>query len=470
MSILISAPIRTGKTLYVIKKIFEELNKGRQVFTNIVGINIDGVISVNSTIDDPYDWRNLPNGCVVVWDEAHEHPAFSEQDLLKNFRIDTTNYDLQKEEINKQETSVTHKKQQIEEVEKRYKRELERRKEEIRDIGRALLLHGHFGIEIYFITQRVTKLNVDVLASVTTHYVMRRKFGLDRAIIWEFGEAITTWSKSTASVALNKTIWAYPKYLYKFYKSSENHQVQKSFPAKYLVFLLLPIGLALYGLNNAKKTGFFGMFPKDELEVQSEVKQEKPIDQKIPIKTVTDPSQVDEELEKLQAESLGLTLGQYRDLKNPEARNQQLAQQQAEYNATQKIEYDHRNPYSAKIDNINYQATSLPKFSGCIKYNGKFTAFTEQGTKINDVDPNVCKRLINDNDRPYNYFQEKNNVVNQNYNSQNNTRSNQQDIQQVQMTREQQAKYYEYLENQNMAQNHTQENLQARTVNGANSL
>lgn len=211
------------------------------------------------------------------------------------------------------------------------------------------------------------------------------------------------------------------------------------------------------------------MFPKDELEVQSELKPEKPIDQKIPIKTVTDPSKVDEELEKLQAESLGLTLGQYRDLKNPEARNQQLAQQQAEYNATQKIQYDHRNPYSAKIDNINYQATSLPKFSGCIKYNGKFTAFTEQGTKINDVDPNVCKRLINDNDRPYNYFHE-NNVANQNYNSQNNIRSNQQDIQHVQMTREQQAKYNQYLENQNMAQNHTQENLQARTVNGANSL
>ena len=44
MSILISAPIRTGKTLYVMKCIFDELNKGRMVYTNIVGIKVDGVI------------------------------------------------------------------------------------------------------------------------------------------------------------------------------------------------------------------------------------------------------------------------------------------------------------------------------------------------------------------------------------------------------------------------------------------
>ena len=90
MSILISAPIRTGKTLYTMKLIFEYLNKGRQVYTNIVGIKVDGVISVASSINDPFDWRNLPNGSVLVWDEAHEHPAFSEQDLLKTFKIDNS--------------------------------------------------------------------------------------------------------------------------------------------------------------------------------------------------------------------------------------------------------------------------------------------------------------------------------------------------------------------------------------------
>ena len=72
---------------------FKELNKGRVVYTNIIDIKIPGVISVSSSVHQPFDWRDLPNGCVLVWDEAHEHPAFSEQDLLKDFTIDESSYD-----------------------------------------------------------------------------------------------------------------------------------------------------------------------------------------------------------------------------------------------------------------------------------------------------------------------------------------------------------------------------------------
>lgn len=44
-----------------------------------------------------------------------------------------------------------------------------------------------------------------------------------------------------------------------------------------------------------------------------------------------------------------------------------------------------------------------PVFSGCTKFNGKYYAYTQQGTKL-DVDPSVCQRVIDDNDRPFNYF------------------------------------------------------------------
>lgn len=110
MSILISAPIRTGKTLYVMKCIFDELNKGRMVYTNIVGIKVDGVISVASSIEQPFDWRDLPNGSVLVWDEAHEHPAFSSEDLLKEFKIDETEYNHQIDLINDLSITQTEKK------------------------------------------------------------------------------------------------------------------------------------------------------------------------------------------------------------------------------------------------------------------------------------------------------------------------------------------------------------------------
>lgn len=273
MSILISAPIRTGKTLKVIECIFQELNKGRLVYTNIIGIKIPGVFSVSSSINEPFDWRDLPNGSVLVWDEAHEHPAFSEKDLLKDFKIDETEYDSEIEEISSKNLAVTEKKRLIDLVEKRKKNALSFRKQQIRDIGEGLLLHGHFGIEIYFITQRPNKLNADLLASVTTHFVMRRKFGMDAAMIWEFGEAMTSWSKSTAEIALNKMLWRYPKHLYKFYTSSESHQVRKSFPAKYFAFLLLPIALFYYGFSSATETGFFGIFGKKEQTVEETTNQ-----------------------------------------------------------------------------------------------------------------------------------------------------------------------------------------------------
>lgn len=389
MSILVSAPIRTGKTLYLIKCIFEELNKGRQVYTNIVGIKIDGVISVASSIDDPFDWRSLPNGSVLVWDEAHEHPAFSEQDLLKTYRIDSTEYDKRKRLIDlDQGYTSTQKRQKIDEIEKEYKIALEKKKEEIRDIGRSLLLHGHFGIEIYFITQRVTKLNTDVLASVTTHFVMRRKFGADAAIIWEFGEAMTTWSKSTSQIALNKTLWRYPKYLYKFYTSSENHQVRKSFPAKYYAFGLLPVFMFGYGFLKAKDTGFFGLFGDKKEIVQ---------DNKTDINQQSDPLAVQQDInpdDKIVCTSENVHL-------------LECQQYATYYGKSQTVKYSVNDPYSSQSPSfvdIDVSDGNFPRISGCIKFDGKYHAIDQQGNKMPNVSQQACKRWIENGERPYNYY------------------------------------------------------------------
>ena len=97
---------------------------------------------------------------------------------------------------------------------------------------------------------------------------MRRKFGYDMATIFEYAEAKTTFSKHTAADALNRTFWRYPKHLYKFYVSSENHQVRKSFPLKYWLFALVPLILFFIGFSQSKQTGFFGLFGKDKQQVE----------------------------------------------------------------------------------------------------------------------------------------------------------------------------------------------------------
>jgi zona occludens toxin len=389
MSILISAPIRTGKTLYTVKCIFDELSKGRQVYTNIVGIKIDGVISVSSSIDKPFDWRDLPNGSVLVWDEAHEHPAFAEQDLLKTFRIDETPFHELIDKINSDTTlTIAEKKKRIERVEKAAKNELDRQKESIRDIGRSLLLHGHFGIEIYFITQRVNKLNPDVLASVTTHFVMRRKFGMDAAIIWEFGEAMATWSKSTSEIALNKRLWRYPKYLYKFYVSSENHQVRKSFPLKYFLFALVPLILFFIGFSQSKQTGFFGLFDK-----QKQVEQVN--------NTTTNKNTSQTEIDS----SNKPIICNYDNIHTPEC---QALQKQTNDNLNQEInqiQYFPNDPYLSTVpQRIELKADNFPRLSGCIKYNGKYYGIDQQGNKMPNISQESCKRWIENSERPFDYF------------------------------------------------------------------
>ena len=391
MSLLISAPIRTGKTLYTMKLIFEYLNKGRQVYTNIVGIKVDGVISVASSVGEPFDWRDLPNGSVLVWDEAHEHPAFSEQDLLKTFKIDETPFDELLEQLNSRDgITATQERQNIQKIEKAKKDALEKRKEEIRDIGRSLLLHGHFGIEIIFITQRPAKLNADVLASVTSHFIMRRKFGMDAAMIWEFGEAMTTWSRSTASYALNKTLWRYPKHLYKFYVSSENHQVRKSFPLKYLAFGLIPLALFYKGYDNAQQTGFFGVFKKDEpAQVQThQATHTQPNAQKPIVCT-------------------------YDNINTKECQELQQAKQQQLNNeiSANTVKYNLNDPYlsmnPARLD-LEIDPAQLPRLTGCIKYKNKYYDIDQQGNKMPNVKQEACRRWIEDGQRPYNYFAESN--------------------------------------------------------------
>ncbi|USA44940.1 zonular occludens toxin domain-containing protein [Acinetobacter sp. C26M] len=389
MSLLISAPIRTGKTLKAMELCYEYLNKSRQVYTNIIGIKIPGVISVSSDIGEPYDWRNLPNGSVLIWDEAHEHPAFSEQDLLKNYKIDETPFDHLLSVLNREPNITPAKiKENTATVEKRKKEALERKKEEIRDIGRALLMHGHHGIEIIFITQRPSKLNPDVLASVTTHFVMRRKFGMDAAIIWEFGEAMTSWSRSTAATALNKTLWRYPKHLYKFYVSSENHQVRKSFPLKYAAFGLVP--LAIFGLatKNSMDTGFFGFWGKKE---QQHVAQTQG----------TQPDTGD----KVICNQANAYLPQCKDLLD-RVKPQTLEQGDGiKTQITNVVYYNPNDPYATvtspvqQLNNVDF-----PRVSGCIKYAGKYHAIDQQGNLMPQVNQQVCKRWLEDGERPFDYF------------------------------------------------------------------
>ena len=101
---------------------------------------------------------------------------------------------------------------------------------------------------------------------------------------------------------------------------------------------------------------------------------------------------------------------------------------------------------------MNYQATTQPVFSGCIKYKGKYFAYTQQGTKLN-VSESDCRRLIDNGDRPFNYFAENKNLQQQQPEKLSNTQQNTEQ----KMTPQQYIKYLQYLEDNNQANNVIQE-------------
>lgn len=392
MAILITAPLGTGKTLYTIQLIFEYLNQGRPVYSNIVGLKIPGVIGVDSTAHHPFDWRDLPNDAVLFFDEAHEHPAYSERDLLKSLTIDE--YEQKLKQIDNLELTDTKKKALFAQTEKEYARALKRKKEDIIDIGLSMSMHRHFGQEIVLITQNPTKLNKDVLGNVTIHHVMRRKFGFEAANIWTFGEAMTTWGKSVADSALVKTYWRFPKHLYNFYVSSEKHNVKKYFPKKYYAYACIPLLIMYLGYHKARETGFFGLVPKGDTVKTEPVQPSTDMGYSAKIVELPEDDPKKHELEKLQAQNMGLTLEQYRDLKNPEKRNAEMALTQKQYDANNPFDYSYLQGSPVANQRV---------FSGCLNN----TPYDQQGSILTDAPKDLCKRVLA-GERPYNPYRQLN--------------------------------------------------------------
>ncbi len=372
MQTLISAPPRTGKSLYCMSLIDQLSRKhpNRRIYTNIIGMNYPGVLTINSTPENPFDWRDLPDASIVFFDEAHEHPAFSAQDLLGTARTDAE----------------------------------KKRKAEILDIGDSLTLHGHFGFDIYLITQNPKLLREQVRAACSVHYVMRRLWGLDVAMIYEFAEVQTYFANATRKQALSVKRFRYPKNLYKYYVSSNVHNIQKRVPLLYMSFFAIPVLIFAMGYSKASDTGFFGLFEKDKHAQQEKVPTDLP---QAEIATYTPEQQ--KEIDTKRAEFMGLTYDQYMDLQNPQAQDEKnLALNQ---NSTDQIvnTYNANNPF----DYSYMQAppvTSYQVFSGCM--NG--VAYDTQGTILHDAPKDLCKRVMK-GDRPFNPYKQPEQAVNYEY-------------------------------------------------------
>lgn len=113
-----------------------------------------------------------------------------------------------------------------------------------------LHIHRHLGVDFILITQHPQRISKSVRDLVGRHVHVRKLFGLNRAMLYEWDHCHNVGSLKDAV----KTMWAYPRDVFKLYTSAEIHTKQKAVIPKAL--FLLPVALvvvavgAYYGLRS----------------------------------------------------------------------------------------------------------------------------------------------------------------------------------------------------------------------------
>lgn len=420
----ISAPPGTGKSLKCVQIIEESLRKNpnRLIFSNIIGLNIPGVLPIISSANKPFDWRDYPDGSLVVYDEAHEHPAFAKTDLLKNLQLPRYITDIYDNEIAKvldyanlpkplkesllrkhghiytelpDRLLVKDAEAIVAKIRNLQKIRLEQAKEDILDIGRGLTMHRHWGFDIILVTQKPDLLNSFVKAACSEHLILRRLFKMELAIIYTFTEIQDHFGNATRKNAISWSIWFFPKRLYKYYISAEQHTAKASFPwwLKFggTAFVCL-LGLSIYKTTD----GSFGLFKNDNAENAQQVAPVQPTAQTT---ASVNPKQQIQDLSNICRQAV--------NVETPECKKwfDELSKNGGSLGYVQTFAYDGNKPFDVEYTPTDLEPKDFPRFKNAIVYNGKCTAYSQQGTIMHKVSSKDCFRLAN-GDRPFDYFYE----------------------------------------------------------------
>ena len=167
---LVSATPGTGKSCWVVKQITQWIedpaNQGRKIYSNIAGLKIAGIEV------PPDDFRECPDGSIIVYDEAQEIEHYSSDSRANN------------------------------------------------TVAKALSKHRHRGFDIWFITQDPSLLHKYVLKNIYLHYYLWRPAQRKMIEIYTFARAIVTPTKDDFKNAYDKVWWRFEEYYLQFYKST----------------------------------------------------------------------------------------------------------------------------------------------------------------------------------------------------------------------------------------------------------
>lgn len=220
MITLITAVPGSGKTLYAVQMIYQILSskEPRNIYTNIDGLQVDKFPNSKYLHDAPDDWRETPDGSLVIYDECqqqHLYPATGRAGEVRDERL------------------------------------------------KAMEVHRHTGHDLIFITQSPTFVHHHVRKLVGEHIHLYRAMGLKRSSIYKWSHLCDNPNDRQEQKRADFSMLKFNKKYFELYKSATIHTHKFKFPKKLIYFLAIIGLIGIYIGKNLYSNGGLSVLPSD---------------------------------------------------------------------------------------------------------------------------------------------------------------------------------------------------------------
>lgn len=224
---LITAVPGSGKTLSAIAMIIEGLEAGRPVFTNINGLIKDKFPNNSLLQDAPDDWRDTPEGSLIIYDEAqqaHLYPSNAQRGKVEDERLT------------------------------------------------AMETHRHSGHDLVFITQAPTFVHHHIRKLVGEHIHLYRGRGVGGAMRYEWSHTCDSPNDRKEQERATGVFWKFPKEHFGYYTSAVMHTHKFKIPYKIVaIFSVVALILSFVGYNLIANDGLAVLSEPVKVEAQAEM-------------------------------------------------------------------------------------------------------------------------------------------------------------------------------------------------------
>ena len=308
----------------------------------------------------PKDWRDVPPDSIIFMDEIHKRPEYCDNDGKMS-----------------QNPMIVD-----------------------------LTTHGHHNKDIILMTQDPERLNKGIRKLVEKMYLVKRPIQKPPfATIYEFERWLRDpWQAAASTRSVNyqdSYKFFYKKKWQDMYTSASAHtSIQFKIQSKFIyatiaIVVLMSLSWVLFtksGGDKLARNAIGGMTGQKVLpgeNQQSSLKQQD---------TANNLQNLDVECRK------GVNVEKPECVKWFDQITKNGSSVSTGDNRQTTVSYNPNQPYDTEIQKqVSYEVSAKPVFSGCMKTGSKYQAYTQQGTKL-DVSQADCQKLIQNNDRPFNYF------------------------------------------------------------------